>query len=156
KKHGVKLPELLRTALALRNGGCVRNTSLEILPLEDIEPVDEDFWEWTELDEDEAADHDLMFRFGEESETGATLLMNFNARGPKSDPSVYFDHHGESTYLQNETLSGFFEAMLASSETPSVDWSEIERIDIVARKSIDLSPIYDGQAASLDQVLARE
>jgi hypothetical protein len=156
KKHGVKLPELLRTVLALRNGGCVRNTSLEILPLETIEPVDEDFWEWTELDEDEAPDHHLMFTFGEESETGATLLMNFNARGPKGEPSVYFDHHGESTYLENDTLSGFFEAMLASSEAPSVDWSETERLDVAARASIDLSPMYGGQTASLDQVLARE
>jgi hypothetical protein len=156
KKHRVKLPEVLRQALAMQNGGSVRNTSIDVLPLEQIEPVDEDFWEWTELDEEEAPKHDLMFAFGEESETGATLLMNFNARGPKGEPSVYFDHHGESTYLENETLFGFFQAMLASSETPSVDWSETERLEVVARESIQVAGNYNGAPASLDQVLGRE
>ena len=155
KRHGVKLPELLRSALAIRNGGSVRNTSLDILPLEQMAPVDEDFWEWTEIDEDEAPNHDLMFVFGEESETGATLLMNFNARGPKGEPSVYFDHHGESTYLVNETLSGFFKANLASADAPSVDWSETERLPIVGCETIDLSPIF-GKSASCEQVLARQ
>ncbi len=155
KRHGVKLPDLLRKSLAIRNGGSVRNTSLDILPLEQMAPVDEDFWEWTEIDEDEAPNHDLMFVFGEESETGATLLMNFNSRGPKGDPSVYFDHHGESTYLANPTLSGFFKAMLASSDAPSVDWSETERLPVVARETIDLLPVF-GKSASSEQVLARE
>jgi hypothetical protein len=52
----MKLPELLRTALALRNGGRVRNTSIEVYPLKDIAPVAESFWVWTVLDEEEAAD----------------------------------------------------------------------------------------------------
>lgn len=156
KTHRVKLPEVLRQALAVQNGGSVRNTSIDVLPLEQIEPIDEEFWEWAAFeDEEEAPDHELVFAFGEESETGATLLMNFNTRGPKGEPSVYFDHHGESTDLQNDTLSGFFEAMLASAETPSVDWSEIERLKVVARESIDLSPIFN-RPASLEQVLARE
>jgi hypothetical protein len=150
KRHGVKLPELLRKALAIRNGGSVRNTSLDILPLEQMAPVDEDFWEWTEIDDDEAPDHNLMFVFGEESETGATLLMNFNAGGPKGEPSIYFDHHGESTYLVNDTLSEFFKANLASAGAPSVDWSETERLPIVACETIDLSPIF-GKSASTNR-----
>ena len=155
KRHGIKLPELLRKALAIRNGGSVRNTSLNILPLEQLAPVDEDFWEWTEIDDDEAPNHNLMFVFGDESETGATLLMNFNAGGPEGEPSIYFDHHGESTYLVNETLSGFFKANLASAGAPSVDWSETERLPIVACETIDLSPIF-GKSASSEQVLARK
>lgn len=157
KKHRVKLPEVLRKALAMQNGGSVRNTSIDVLPLEQMAPVDEEFWEWAAFDdEDEARDHELVFAFGEESETGATLLMNFNARGPKGEPSVYFDYHGESTDLQNDSLSGFFQAMLASSETPSVDWSEIERLEVVARESIKVAGNYNGAPASLEQVLAHE
>lgn len=156
KKHRVKLPELLRQALAIQNGGSVRNTSIDVLPLEQMAPVDEEFWEWAAFeDEDEAPDHDLVIAFGEEAETGATLIMNFNARGPQGEPSVYFDYHGESTDLQNDSLFGFFQAMLASAEAPSVDWSEIERLEVVARESIDLSPIFN-RPASLEQVLARE
>lgn len=156
KQHRVKLPEVLRKALTVQNGGSVRNTSIDVLPLEQMTPADEEFWEWAAFeDEDEAPDHKLVIVFGEESETGATLLMNFNARGSQGEPSVYFDYHGESTDLQNDTLSGFFQAMLASTETPSVDWSETERLEVVARESIDLSPIFN-RRASLDQVLCRE
>lgn len=36
KKHRVKLPELLRKALAVRNGGSVRNTSIDVLPLDQM------------------------------------------------------------------------------------------------------------------------
>lgn len=157
KKHGVKLPEVLRKALAIRNGGCVRNSSIDVLPLEQIEPVDDEFWEWAAFDDvEEALDHDLVFVFGEESETGARAIMNFNARGPQGEPSVYFDYHGESTDLQNDTFSGFFAAMLASADEPSVDWSETEQLEIVARESIRVAGNYKGQPASLDQVLARE
>jgi hypothetical protein len=155
-KHGVKLPEPLRTAFGLRNGGCVRNKPLEVLPLEEIVPVDDDFWTFADIDENEAQDHSLMFVFGNETESGGTFLMNFNARGPKSTPSVYLDFHGENTYLVNDTLDGLFEAMLASSPVPSVNWSETADLSVVARASIDLSPMYRGKPASIDQVIARE
>lgn len=156
KKYGVRLPEPIRTALRLRNGGYVRNASIEVLPLMQIAPVDDDFWEWTEIEAEEAPDRGLMFVFGEETETGGTLLMNFNARGPQYEPSVYIDHHGESTYLVNAAFGGFFQTLLASSEVPGVDWSETEELSVVARESIDLSALYDGKPASLDQVLARQ
>lgn len=157
KKHRVQLPEVLRKALAVQNGGSVRNTSLEILPLEQMAPVDEDFWEWAAFDEEEQApDHELVFVFGEELETGATALMNFNARGAKGEPSVYFDYHGESTDLQNDALTGFFAELLVTSDAPSVDWSETERLDVVARESIKAASNRHGEPASLDQILARE
>ena len=76
------LPEPIRTALGIRNGGSVRNTSIDVLPLDQIVPVDDDFWRRTEIDEDEAPDHALMFVFGHENEVGGTFLMNFNADGP--------------------------------------------------------------------------
>src|SRR5262249_51199189 len=84
--HGVTLPEPIRTALGLRNGGVVRNTPFQILPLEQIVPVDDDFWTFTEIEDDEAPDHGLMFVCGYELQTGATILMNFNAQGPEGPP----------------------------------------------------------------------
>ncbi|HEV3342738.1 MAG TPA: SMI1/KNR4 family protein [Pirellulales bacterium] len=155
-RHGVVLPEPLRTAFALRNGGLVRTAPLEILPLDQIVPVDEGFWDFTEIGESEAPDHSLLFVFGNETEVGGTYLLNFNARGPQGVPSVYLDFHGESTYHVNDTLGGLFADLLASSAVASVDWSEAEDLAALARESIDLSPIYDGRPASIDQVLARE
>jgi hypothetical protein len=157
EEHGVTLPEPIRTALGRRNGGAVRNTTTEILPLDQIVPVDDDFWEWAEIDEDEAPDRGLMFVFGNETQSGGTFLMNFNARGPGGEPSVYIDYHGEGSHQVNEMIGGFFEAMLASSAEPGVDWPEAEASrDVLARETIDLSALYDGSPASEDQILARE
>jgi hypothetical protein len=156
REYGVKLPEPIRTALGIRNGGFVRNAPIQVLPLDEIVPADDEFWEYTEIEEDEAPDHRLMFVFGSDTEIGGTLLMNFNARGPEGSPSVYIDHHGESTSLFNETIGGLFEAALASAAGPSVDWSEFDAgVPIIARETIDLSAVYRGKPASEDQVLAR-
>ncbi len=152
------MPEPIRTALGLRNGGCVRNTSIEVLPLAAIVPADDDFWDHTDIDEDEVPEHNLMFAFGSENESSGTLFMNFNANGPEGAPSVYIDYHGESSSLLNETIAGFFDNQLAASPGPSVDWSETEAkrgITVIARETIDLSALYKGKPASEDQVLAR-
>jgi len=156
RRHGVTLPEPIRTALGRRNGGWVRNTEIEILPLEQIEPVDDEFWDYTEIEEDEAPDHRLLFAFGG-SGTGGTYLLNFNANGAGGPPSVSIDYHGESTHFVSDTIGAFFDEALASSPEPSVDWSEAEgRLPVVARETIDLSAMYDGRPASEDQILARD
>ena len=155
QKHGVTLPEPIRTALGVRNGGFVRNTSIEIGSLDEIVPADAQFWEWTELDDDEVPDHSLMFVFG--STDSARLLMNFNANGPEGSPSVYIDHHGESTNFLDDTILGYFENELEASDEPSVDWSETESgLSILARTTLDLSAGYNGEPASEEQVLARD
>ncbi len=157
QQYGVTLPEPIRTALGLRNGGSVRNTSIEVLPLDQIVPVDDDFCQHTDIDEDEAPDHGLLFVFGYEMECGGTFLLNFNAQGPGGPPSVYIDHHGESTYLVDDTIGGLFESALASSDVPEVNWSEgAEDLPIVARETIDLTALWRDEAASLDQILARQ
>jgi hypothetical protein len=157
REYGVTLPEPLRTALGLRNGGFVRNTAIEVLPLDQIVPVADDFWEYTEIEEDEAPDRSLLFIFGNEMQGGATFLMNFNARGPEGAPSVYLDYHGESTYLVHDAIGDLFEAELASSAEPGVDWSEAESgLPVLARETIDLSSSYGGRSASEEQVLARQ
>jgi hypothetical protein len=136
----------------------VRNSSVEVLPLAAIVPADDDFWDRTDIDEDEVPDHDLMFAFGSENQSGGTFLMNFNANGPEGAPSVYIDYHGESSSLVSDTIAEFFDAQLAASPGPSVDWSETEAgrgITIIARETIDLSALYKGKPASEDLVLAR-
>ena len=158
RQFGVTLPEPIRTALGLRNGGCVRNTSVEVLPLAAIVPADDDFWDHTDIDEDEVPDHNLMFVFGCENQSGGTFLMNFNANGPEGAPSVYIDYHGESSSFFSDTITAFFNAQLAASPEPGVDWSETEArrgVSIIACETIDLSALYKGKAASEDQVLAR-
>ncbi len=157
RRHGVNLPEPLRTALRIRNGGPVRNTAFEIVPLEEIVPVDDDFWNHTEIDEDEAPDHALVFVFGAETQCGGTLIANFNANGPRGCPSVYIDFHGESTEQLDESLADFFESVLISSESPSVDWLELSRsrAAIITRESIDLAALHGKQPSSLEQVLAQ-
>jgi hypothetical protein len=155
-ERGVTLPEPLRTALGLRNGGYVRNTGVEILPLGEMVPVDDDFWDHTELDEDEAEDRSLLFVFGSDM-NGGTLLMNFNAQGPEGPPSVYVDYHGESTDRLDDAIGDFFEGALRSDDAPSVDWSEAEAsTDVIARETIDYAHVYGGKPASEEQVLVRK
>ena len=156
RARGVTLPEPLRTALGFRNGGHVRNTSIDVSPLAEIGPVDGDFWEFTAFEENEVPDHGLLFEFGTATGTGSTLLMNFNKRGPHGSPSVYQDYHGESRYLLGDSVIDFFEDALRSSDEPSVDWSETEGdLPILAREAFDLSGMYDGLPASEEQVLTR-
>jgi hypothetical protein len=156
-EHGVTLPEPLRTALGLRNGGSVRNTSISVLSLGEIVPVDDDFWEWAGIDAEEAPDRGLVFVFGHDEEVGGTYLMNFNAQDRYHPPRVYIHHHGESTYLVSDSIGDLFESRLASSVVPAVNWSEaMEDLPVVARETIDLSALWEGKPASLDQILARQ
>ena len=152
-EHRVTLPELLRNALAIQNGGFVRNAPMEILPLEEIAPVDEEFWEFTEIEHHDAPNHDLMFVLGQETDVGGTYLLNFNAQGPAGEPGVYLDLHGESTYHLADSLEDLLNELLASSRAPGVNWSETKDLPALARESIDLSSLYRGKPASVDQVL---
>jgi hypothetical protein len=155
-RYGIRLPEPIRTALGRRNGGFVRNVPIQISPLDEIVPASDDFGEYIEIGEDEAPDRSLLFVFGGDTQAGATFLMNFNVRGPEDDPSVYLDMHGESTYLVNESMIGYFEAQLATAPEPSVRWPESDAgLEVIAREIINVSAMNDGETASLDQILAR-
>ena len=155
-EYQVRLPKVLRTVLRIQDGGFVRNAPLEILPLEEIVPVEDDFWEYTEIEEDEAPDRDLVFVLGDETEIGGTYLLNFNAKGPAGEPSIYIDVHGESTSRVAGSLKELLETLLASSPVPSVNWSETETLPVLARETIDISAIYHGRLASVEQVLVRD
>ncbi len=152
----VELPEPLRSAFRVQDGGRVRDTSFKILQLYEIGSIGESLLAYADIDRAEAQDPRLVFVFGEDLDTGGSLLMNFNARGRQASPSVYMDMYGEAIYRLNDTLEEFFRDALGLAPEPSVDWNEAESLTIVAHESIDLSAMYDGQAASLENVLGRE
>src|ERR1700736_3402807 len=81
RTRGVVLADFLRRAYLLRNGGCVRHTDIQLLPLGDFAPMDEDFWDHEESPEDEAPDHDLVLRLGYDNALGSQFLLNYNERG---------------------------------------------------------------------------
>src|SRR5215467_7485297 len=56
RAHRVRLPDILRQALARQNGGFVGDTRFHILPLEDIGNPDAEFWEWASYKEDERSE----------------------------------------------------------------------------------------------------
>jgi hypothetical protein len=158
RDRGVRLPDVLREALRRQNGGFVgdEETGCRILPLDRIVPMEDDAWEWAFCDEDEddAPDRRLILEFGYGCDgTGGTLYLNYADCGPQGEPSVvlYYSDGGEFDPCA-ESLAEFFEQMLATNDAPEIDWSETERLSVVARETIDLSAMYRA-AASLDQVL---
>ena len=155
--HGVRLPNLLREAFRRNAGGSVRFTEIEILPLSELMPVEDDFWEYEEIADEEAPDHALVFLLGWENSTGGRLLLNFNAGGPTGEPSVYIYHNdGGSTQQVADSLDGFFEEQLTFSVEPHVDWSESkEARDVIDREGLDLKFVDSGDGR-LEQVLVRE
>ncbi|MEO6812190.1 MAG: SMI1/KNR4 family protein [Isosphaeraceae bacterium] len=156
QQQGVTLPTLLRETLTRQNGGLVRLGEIEIDPLREIRPVDEDFWDYTDIDDDEAPDHALVFSLGS-NDLGGQLLMNFNKDGRKGEPSLYlfYSDPGDATLIA-DSLDEFFEAELAFDDEPAVDWSEwTENLAIVARETIDMSAPDEGKA-DMEQVLVRQ
>ena len=151
--HGVTLPEPLRTALALRDGGMVRKAGFSIHPLAEIVPVEDDFWEWCDLEAEEVPDRSLLFEWGLGD---ATMLMNFNEAGPHGSPSVYLDFHGEQCLRVGDSMVAFFEAELAADAEPTVRWADAEnRLGTIARVTVkDEDP--DVHEPAVDQILIRD
>jgi hypothetical protein len=90
-EHGVALPEILRDALTRRNGGYVRETQFRILPLEEIDNPDEEFWEWASCDEEEVPDRTLVFRFAED-EFGGECLLVYTPDDTEREPGIFVYH----------------------------------------------------------------
>jgi hypothetical protein len=156
KAHRVRLPEVLRQALARQNGGFVRETRFQILPLEKIQNPVAEFWEWASYKADEVPDRGAVFRFAED-EFGGTHFLNYGAGEAPLDPGVLVHHHDPGDLrVRAKSVSKFFDRMLATSDSPSVDWPETGSLQVIARESIDLSPIHGGRSARKEQVLGRK
>jgi hypothetical protein len=157
RERGVRLPDVLRQALSRQNGGYVYDTQISVLPLAKISCPDEEFWEFASYEEEDAPDHQLVLQFGSDEEFDASFFLNFNARGPKDEPSVLV-YHGDPGDLARHTdsVTKFFDRKLKTFDAPSVDWSETASQDVLARETIDLSGMYAGKAAEREQVLVRQ
>jgi len=153
-EHGVRLPEVLREALARQDGGFVRETQFRILPLAEIDNPDDEFWEYACYEEEEVPDRGLMFRFAEDEFSGVYFL-NFGVDGPEHEPSV-FVHHSDPGDMDHcsKSVTKFFSRMLETADSPSVDWSETGALEVIAKETIDLSPIHGGPAEK-EQILGR-
>lgn len=156
KQYGVALPMSLRAALRQQDGGRVRGAEAYINPLARIVPVDDDFGQHDEFEDDVERDLGLVFELGSDVD-GGRFLIDYNAQGPKGSPSVYLFHNdGTGASLVDESIDDFLENLGGTDAEPCVDWSEVERAqEIVARES--MSPIFAGFAGShLEQVLVRQ
>jgi hypothetical protein len=154
RAHRVRLPDVLRRALALQDGGYVRENAFRVFPLAEIVPNDDEFWEYACYDEEDVPDRSLVFQFGED-EFGGTCHLIY-ARGPQGEPSVYV-YHSDPGDLDHcaDSITQFFDRMLKTAEAPSVHWSETESLEVVARETIDLSRLYR-KPAKRELILGRQ
>jgi hypothetical protein len=152
---GVRLPDVLRQALARQNGGYVIDTQFRILPLEKMVTPDDEFWEFASCDEEAVSDRALLLRFAEDGDLGGELFLNFNAQGPDQEPSVY-EYHSDPGDLNRRanSVTKFITRMVETFETPLVIWSEMATLEEIAREKVDLSGLYRA-SAGLEQVLGR-
>jgi hypothetical protein len=154
RECGVRLPDVLRQALSRQDGGYLRNMQFRILPLAEIAPPDDEFWEFTGYKDDEVPDRGLVFQFAWNEELSGSYYLNY-ARGAQEDPSVFVHHHDPGDLDKcSGSVTKFFSRMLATSESPSVDWSETDGLVFIARETVELSAIHNG-AAQYEQLLGR-
>jgi hypothetical protein len=155
--RGVSLPGALREALSRQNGGTLRDSNVQIRPLEEILPASSELWEYASYAEHEIRDRALVFELGEDQDLGGQYFLNFNAKGRRGEPSVY-EYHSDPGDLDkvSSSLTKFFERILATSESPAIDWSEVDKPDarVLARETIDISPTH-GPGSTNEQVLVR-
>jgi hypothetical protein len=153
--HGVRLPELLRAALVIRNGGRLRDVPLDVHPLDRIKPVDDDF-RGHAYTEEEVEDWDLVFEFAEHAEVDLGFLLDFNANGPQGEPSVATYTHGDiEVEPAADSFAEFMAAQVETDEAPAVDWNETnDAPDVLAREVVEIEN-WGGESLRLEQVLVR-
>jgi tetratricopeptide (TPR) repeat protein len=158
RKHGVRLPELLRLALARQNGGYVFDSQLQILPLQEIRTPDDDFWDYADYKRREIPKRKLLLEFARDEEQNCGFYLNYNTAGAQNEPSVFgmsFEDDGELCQ-HAKSLTDFFEKLLKSDDLPLFDWSETGELDeVLAEEAFDLSDAYQAPATH-DQVLGRK
>jgi SMI1 / KNR4 family (SUKH-1) len=151
KKHRVKFPKLLSEVFQQQDGGMVRDADVYISVLNAIQPIDDD-----DFYEEEFKDLRLVFEFAHDGGEGRYLL-DYNARGRNAEPAVYLEFRDSGDLDKSaESVDELFQELLKSSDEPEVNWSETERLIVVAREQLDMTAHYHGVPASLDQVLCRD
>jgi hypothetical protein len=161
-RHHVTLPRSLRKALKRQNGGLVQYSEVRIHELEQIVPVERQFWRHTMHSRKKFANAGLVFHFAS-ADDEPLFFLNFNANGPEGEPTVYHWYHdpGEVRPV-SRTVRRFFADLIEVSSTPAVDWSETERLDeVLFRERINTETDYEhveeyaGQEVYEEVVLGR-
>lgn len=156
---GASFPAALREAYLVQNGGLLHSSVLELFPLEEMGPADEDVWEYVEVNASESEPdwtdperRARLFVFAR-GEYDDLYLLDFGAEG---ESAVYVCSNDTLELTRcAESLATFLAAELAADPAPAVDWSETERLPVLARESIDLQLLEKIQART-EQVLCRD
>lgn len=155
KKHNVALPALLRTVLKQQDGGMIRGEDFFMHGLDQIRPADRDLLGYhIDFDDEGAPDPALLFEFAA-NDLGGQFYLDYSANGPQGEPSIK-SFYGDGGSLSDvaDSLDEFFGDMLATDDAAGVDWSEADRIEVIASETIDASAAY-GAACLLEQILGR-
>lgn len=150
-RFGVRFPDTYVELLTVRNGGGVRDEDLELLPLPSVvAPGDfgvvataeniagEDEFA-RDLIEDELGEARLVLLIaGDDGHTYHAL--DFNANGPFGEPRVvWLDFECGDCSEVSPSFAAFVKRLMRSDDDCAVDLREIERLDVVARETIDYS-----------------
>jgi hypothetical protein len=154
--RGVCFPQVLRQAFAQQDGGFVRETQFRILPLDEIENPEAEFWQWASFEGVDVPDRRFVFQFAED-DVGGNYLLIYEAGRPEQDPAVFVYHSdpGEVSRCA-KSVATFFDRMLKTSDSPSVDWAETAAMHVIAQETIDLSAMHGGRPAGKEQILGRD
>jgi hypothetical protein len=109
-KFGVRLPVILARALLVQNGGSVRGSAVEIDPLEQFTPLNDEQWDgvWTD-DETIGTDRSLQFYIGDS--VGVGVILDYSAG---SEPGILLLHHNLGQELCDHGIKSF-EELLATA-----------------------------------------
>jgi hypothetical protein len=156
KSCGVSLPEVLRQVLKRQHGGFVRETSIRLLPLDLMDRPSAGFWKGMAYQRDEVPNRRLVFKLAED-EYGGAYYLNYTGRDARQEPSVMLLQNNPDILSRvAESVTDFLERLLATNDSPSVDWSETNGLNVLARETIDLSASHNNEPAALEQVLASQ
>ena len=89
RKRGVRLPDVLRSALAKQNGGYLFESQIEILPLQRICKPGELFWSQLNYKRSEVPKTRLLLRFGDDYSEDCAYYLNYNGARARAEPSVF-------------------------------------------------------------------
>jgi hypothetical protein len=152
RRNGVKLPKVLRDALARQDGGLIRYSSVSVLPLHEIKPLGIDFWEDVGYSKKRIPKQNLVFDFAAAADDEPIYFLNFNANGPRGEPTVHHLYHDPGdVQLTARTVEAFFADLIAVTPKPAVDWSETERLDPVYHR--ETLVVRAGRNRSVEEVV---
>lgn len=146
-EHGVTLPAVLRSVLMVQDGGSVRDADLHLNGLDWIRPTDEPIELSPDFPVGAAPDPRLVFWLGSSGESVGRVVLNYNAAGPRGEPSVWDDrtrshrtygpcrpHRAISDYdpiaeadavLLAPTVADYLADLLAEHPLPCISWAAL-------------------------------